>query len=177
MSAEATPPQVGDPSTWGPERSKTITWHDPGPTAAVGLQLSGLAYLRAMGDGGLPSSPIAKLINLEGVDVQPGEITFRCVPDESTYNPLGIVHGGLICTALDSAAGCAVHTTLPAGVGYTSTEIKVNYMRPVTGGTELRIRGWVTKPGRRIAFAEAEIRDPDGKLVANATSTLLIMGG
>ncbi|MDO9408989.1 PaaI family thioesterase [Patulibacter sp.] len=173
--SDTTPPQVGDPSSWGPERSRTITWHDPVPTAQVGLQMSGLDYLNAMGDGGLPQSPIAKLINLEGVTASEGEIVFRCVPDESTYNPLGIVHGGLICTALDSAAGCAVHTTLPAGVGYTSTEIKVNYMRPVMGGTELTIRGWVTKPGRRIAFAEAEIRDPAGKLVANATSTLLIL--
>jgi uncharacterized protein (TIGR00369 family) len=109
--------------------------------------------------------------------VGPGEVVFRCVPDDSTYNPLGTVHGGLLCTALDSAAGCAVHTTLAAGVGYTSAEIKVNYMRPAAAGTALTIRGWVTKPGRRLAFAEAEIRDPDDRQVANATSSLLILTG
>jgi uncharacterized protein (TIGR00369 family) len=95
-------------------------------------------------------------------------------PDESTYNPPGIVHGGIVCTALDSAAGWAVHTTLPAGKAYTSVEIKVNDMRPLHGGTPLTIRGWVTKPGRRIAFAEADVTGPDGKVIANATSTLLV---
>jgi uncharacterized protein (TIGR00369 family) len=174
MAQPDTPPQVGDPETWGPERARTVTWHDPKPTAMVGLQMSGLEYLRAMGDGGLPISPIATLIGLDIVSVKPGEVVFRCEPDESTYNPLGIVHGGVICTALDSAAGCALQTTLAAGVGYTSVEIKVNYMRPVHGGMPLTIRGWVTKPGRRIAFAEAEITGPDGKTIANATSTLLV---
>lgn len=175
MSSDVLPPQVGDPESWGPERSRTVTWHDPRPTAAVGLQMSGLEYLRAMGEGRLPESPIARLIDMQGVEVESGRIVFRCVPDESTYNPLGIVHGGLICTILDSAAGCAVHTTLDAGVGYTSTEIKVNYMRPVVGGIPLLATGRVVKPGKRIAFAEAELRDPEDRLVANATSTLLIL--
>lgn len=177
MSPDAPTPKVGDPSTWGPERSRTVTWHDPAPTAAVGLQMSGLDYLGAMASGDLPAPPIGNTLGFEIASVAPGEVVFRCVPDGSTYNPLGTVHGGLICTALDSAAGCAVHTTLAAGVGYTSAEIKVNYMRPALGGTELTIRGWVTKPGRRLAFAEAEIRDPEGRLVANATSTLLILNG
>lgn len=162
------------PETWGPERSRTVTWHDPKPTALAGLQMDGIDYMRAMGDGRLPPPPISKLMGFEGVSVAPGEVVFRCQPDESTYNPLGIVHGGLVCTVLDSAAGCAVHTTLPAGTAYTSIEIKVNYMRPVHGGTPLTIRGWVTKPGRRVAFAEAEVTGPDGKVIANATSTLLI---
>jgi uncharacterized protein (TIGR00369 family) len=173
--ADGRPPQVGDPSSWGPERSRTVTWHDPRPTALAGLQMSGLDYMRAMLDGRLPTSPIARLIGIDGGDVGEGWIEFRCVPDESTYNPLGIVHGGLMCTLLDSVAGCAVHTTLPVGVGYTSLEIKVSYLRMAHSGAELRARGKVVKPGNRVAFAEAEILGPDDKLIATATSSFLIM--
>lgn len=173
--ASSTPPEVGDPASWGPERRRDVVWHDPRPTAAVGLQMSGLDYLRAMADGKLPTSPIAKLMNIEGISASEGEVLFRCVPDESTYNPLGLVHGGLICTLLDSVAGCAVHTTLPAGVGYTSIEIKVSYMRPVSAGAELLARGWVTKPGRRVSFADGEIKDPEGRVVATASSSCLIL--
>jgi uncharacterized protein (TIGR00369 family) len=86
------------------------------------------------------------------------------------------VHGGLVCTLLDSAAGSAVQSTLPAGVSYTSIEIKVNYLRPVHAQSgRLLAHGWVTKPGRRVAFAEADVRDADGKLVATASSTCLVM--
>ena len=81
-------------------------------------------------------------------------------PDESAYNPIGVVHGGLVCTLLDTVLGCAVHTTLPARVGYTSIEIKVNYLRPVHLGSELVGTRWVTKPGRRVAFAEGEFMAP-----------------
>jgi uncharacterized protein (TIGR00369 family) len=88
-----------------------------------------------------------------------------------------VVHGGLVCTLLDSVAGCAVHSTLPAGVGYTSAEIKVSYLRPVRADTgKLLAHGWVVKPGRRLAFAEADVRSPDGKVIATASSTLLVMG-
>lgn len=173
--ADALPPQVGDPASWGPERSRTVTWHDPRPTALVGLRMSGLDYMRAMLDGRLPTSPIGRLIGIDGGDVGEGWIEFRCVPDESTYNPLGIVHGGLMCTLLDSVAGCAVHTTLPAGVGYTSLEIKVSYLRMAHAGAEMRARGRVVKPGSRVAFADAEILGPDDKPIATATSSFLIM--
>lgn len=172
-----TPHEVGDPSTWGPERRREVVWHDPRPTAAVGLQMSGLDYLTAMAEGKLPTSPIAKLMNIEGVSASDGEVHFRCTPDESTYNPLGLVHGGLLCTLLDSVAGCAVHTTLPAGVGYTSIEIKVSYMRPVHAGTLLLARGWVTKRGRRVSFADAEVTDADGRTIGTASSSCLILGG
>jgi uncharacterized protein (TIGR00369 family) len=170
-------PQLGDPATWGPESSRTVSWHEPIATAAVGLQLSGIDYLTAMADGRLPAPPIARLFDMRPVGATHGEVHFECTPDHSSYNPLGFVHGGFMCTLLDTAAGCAVHTTLPAGVGYTSIEIKVNYMRGVHAGIPLRARGWVTKPGRRVAFAEAEILDPDGKIVASASSSCLIIGG
>ena len=86
------------------------------------------------------------------------------------------MHGGTACVLLDTVAGCAVHSTLPAGVGYTSLEIKVNYLRPIHGGVDLIAHGWVTKPGRRVAFAEGDLRDAEGRVLATATSTCLIMG-
>ena len=126
-------------------------------------------------DGELPGAPIASHFGMDVVAVGPGTVTFRCLPDESHYNPIGTVHGGLVCTLLDSALGCATHTTLPAGSGYTSIEIKVNYLRPVTAASGALIcRGRVTKPGRRVAFAEGEVVDSQGKVVATASGSLLI---
>jgi uncharacterized protein (TIGR00369 family) len=164
------------PAAWGEPRTKTITWYDPLAAAREGATMAGIDHLRAMLDGKLPPPPIMTHFDLGLATVEPGEVVFTCTPDESAYNPIGLVHGGLVCTLLDSVAGCAVQTTLPAGVGYTSIEIKVNYLRPVHGHTgELRARGWVTKPGRRVAFAEGEVTGPDGKVLATATSTCLIM--
>jgi uncharacterized protein (TIGR00369 family) len=108
--------------------------------------------------------------------VHHGLAVFECTPDESVYNPIGLVHGGLACTLADSAAGCAVHTTLEPGARYTSIDITVNYLRPVTlaSGT-LVATGRVTKPGRRVALATAEVTDDAGRLVATATSNCLIL--
>lgn len=98
------------------------------------------------------------------------------VPDESHYNPIGSVHGGFFATVLDSACGCAVHTTLPTGVGYTSLEIKVSFLRPITADTgKVTAHGWVTKRGKGVAFAEADIRDQDGRVLATASSTCLVI--
>ena len=111
-------------------RTKSISWHDPAALAVAGAELSGREFLEAIVDGRLPPPPIARLIGAELVSVGEGEALFRCAPDESTYNPIGIVHGGFLCTLLDSAAGCAVHTLLPAGTGYGSIEIKVSFLNP-----------------------------------------------
>jgi len=165
-------------SDWGEPRSKTISWHEPLAAAKAGAQLSGLEHLRAIINGELPQPPIAALMGFALDRAEPGDVRFRCTPDESVYNPIGMVHGGLVCTLLDSVAGCAVASTLPTGVGYTSVEIKVNYLRSVhLHSGELVAHGWVTKPGRRIAFAEGDVRDSDGKLVATASSTCLIIPG
>ena len=161
---------------WGEPRSRTVSWHDPAITALGALERSGLATMQAIRDGELPAPPIAHLMQFDIVDLAEGRVEFTCVLDESVYNPIGVVHGGLVCTLLDTVAGCAVHTTLPAGVGYTSLEIKVNYLRPIHGGIALTAHGWVTKPGRRAAFAEGDIRDPDGKVLATASSVCLVMG-
>ncbi|MGK5115327.1 PaaI family thioesterase [Geodermatophilus sp. CPCC 205506] len=126
-------------------------------------------------DGRLPPAPIGGLMAMTAVSVDEGTVEFRCLPDESAYNPIGVVHGGLVCTLLDSVAGCAVHSTLPSGVGYTSLEIEVSCLRPVrNGGGELTAIGRVTKPGRRAAFADGEVRDGDGRLIATVSSTCLV---
>ncbi|WP_405164553.1 PaaI family thioesterase [Nocardia sp. NBC_01499] len=164
------------PESWGAARSKTVTWYDPSPSAQAMATLSGLEHVQALISGQLPPVPIAALTGTQVVHAETGVAELVCTPDESMYNPIGLVHGGLVCTLLDAVIGSAVHTTLPAGVGYTSVEIKVNYLRPVRADTgELRARGWVTKPGQRIAFGEGEIRDTDGKVLATASSSCLIM--
>jgi uncharacterized protein (TIGR00369 family) len=110
------------------------------------------------------------------VDVGDGEVVFACEPEESVYNPIGMVHGGLLCTLLDTVAGCAVHSQLPPGAGYSTIEIKVSFLRPVHAGAgELAARGRVVRSGRRVAFAEGEARDAAGRLVGSATSSLLIV--
>jgi uncharacterized protein (TIGR00369 family) len=160
---------------WGPQRSKIVTWHSPGPSTAKGLTLSGIDYLRAMVHGDLPQSPIAGLMEFDIAEVEPGRVVFTCVPDESAYNPIGAIHGGLICTLLDSVTGCAVHSTLPQGKGYTSVEIKVNYLKAVRLSSGLlTATGTLVKGGSRVGFAEGAVTDASGAVVATATSTLLI---
>jgi uncharacterized protein (TIGR00369 family) len=157
------------------ESSKTITWSDPRPSAAAALQLSGLDFLKRMISGEIPPPPIAKRLGFDLVEVADGDAVFEMTADDSHYNPIGVVHGGVALTLLDSAAGCAVHSSLPAGLAYTSLETKVNFLRAITSATgTLRAHGWVTKPGKRAAFAEADLRDADGTVYATAASTCLV---
>ena len=163
---------------WGPPRAKTVEWYDPAITAAAaaGTGLSGLEFLRAIRDGKLPPAPIAALMGFRPVEVEPGRVVFEGTPDESVYNPIGMVHGGYVCTLADTVAACAVHTTLEAGTIYTSIDLNVSYLRTVTlASSPIRAIGLVTKPGRRVAFASAEIVDSAGKVVATATGSCLIM--
>jgi uncharacterized protein (TIGR00369 family) len=163
---------------WGEPRTKTISWHDPLAAARIGAGMAGIEHLRAMRDGLLPPPPIGQLFGIRLVEVEVGTVVFSCIPDESAYNPIGLIHGGLVCTLLDSVLGCAVQSTLPAGVGYTSIEIKVNYVRPVHGDDgELVAYGRVTKPGRRVAFAEGDVRNLGGKVVATASGSCLVTSG
>lgn len=157
------------------EQSKTITWVDPLPQAALARTMSGLDYLQAIIDGDIPGAPIASHINMEFVSVETGIAVMAATPDESHYNPIGSVHGGFFATLLDSVCGCAVQTTLPAGVAYTSLDLTVSFLRGITVGTgRVVATGRVTKPGSRAAFVEADIKDADGRLLATATSTCLV---
>ncbi|WP_207835999.1 PaaI family thioesterase [Williamsia soli] len=160
---------------WGEVRNRNVTWHDPAIPAQVATTLSGIDYMHALADGRIPAPPIVGLIDARLTSVTPGAAEFTLTPNESHFNPIGAVHGGIICTLLDSAAGCAVHTTLPQGFGYTSVEIKVNFMRGTTlDSGDLIARGWVKKAGRRVAFAEAEITDSLGRTVATTSTSLLV---
>lgn len=137
---------------------------------------SGIDHLRAMVSGEVPAPPISSHVGLQIVEVEEGDVVMTAEPDESHYNPIGAVHGGFFATVLDSACGCAVHSTLPAGVGYTTLELKVSFLRPVTADTgTVTAHGWVTKAGRNAAFVEADLRDAAGRVLATATSTCLIV--
>jgi uncharacterized protein (TIGR00369 family) len=156
-------------------RTRTITWEDPMPTAEKGRSMSGLQAMRAVQAGELPPPPIAVLMGMGLVEVEEGRVVFTALPAEYHYNPIGVVHGGLAATLLDSALGCAVHTTLPAGTGYTTLEIKVNYVRAITLATgELRCEAKILHQGGRIATAEGRITDASGKLYAHGTTTCII---
>ncbi len=158
------------------ERSKLITWQDPAVLARGGADLSGREFLQAIVDGELPAPPFASLIGAKLVSVGTGEAVFRSIPDESTYNPLGIVHGGVLAALLDSAAGCAVHTLLPAGAGYSSIEIKVSFLEPIRVDTgEIEVHGRALRAGKRVAFAEAHAHDSVGRLLGHATTSLAVV--
>ncbi|BBZ50578.1 PaaI family thioesterase [Mycobacterium heidelbergense] len=167
--------RVAHTAGWGEAESRLVTWRDPHTTKATAASMSGLAYWKAVADGHLPPPPIGELMRMSILDVENGRIAFGCMPDGSMYNPLGMVHGGMLCTLLDTVTGCALHTTLPEGVGYTSVEIKVNYLKAVTAASgPLTAVGTVVKAGSRIGFTEATVTDASGALVATASSTLLI---
>lgn len=137
---------------------------------------SGIELLRAMIAGELPAPPISKALGMLLVEVEPGRAVFEGRPGPHLYNPLGSVHGGFALTLIDSATGCAVHTELDAGVGYTTVETKANMVRPVPSEGIVRCEGRVLSRGRQIATAEAYLRSEDGKLLAHGTSTLIILG-
>ena len=155
------------------DRTREHRWQDPAPLLRQG-DLSGLELLRRMGKD-LPGPPIAHTLDFDLDEVSEGRVTFVMDPAEFHENPLGTVHGGVLATLLDSATGCAVHSTLPAGVGYTTTSLNVTYVRPVTQRTgQVRCIGTVLSRGRRTALAEGRIVDANDRLMAHATSTLMI---
>jgi len=157
-------------------RRKTISWDDPMATASAARTMPGLEFLTAMAEGRIPPAPIAAHLGMRIVSVEEAAVHFAATPDESLYNPIGSVHGGVAATMLDSAVGCAVHSTLPAGTGYTSVELKISFVRAVTGASgEIHARGRVVKTGARVAFAEGDLRAADGTLLATASTTCLII--
>ena len=148
---------------------------DPREVAEQGLRLSGMEYIQAIFRGELPAPPISELMGFRGVEAEPGRAVFEMEPGPQHYNPIGSVHGGIALTLLDSAMGCAVHTTLGAGVGYTTLEVKTNFVRPISADTGvIRCEGVVLHSGSRIATAEGKLTDAAGKLLAHGTTTCLI---
>ncbi|HWZ28379.1 MAG TPA: PaaI family thioesterase [Gemmatimonadales bacterium] len=139
------------------------------------VDLTGVEMLQGILDGRLPRPPIGDTLALTPIRFEAGLGVFQGRPEPGHYNPLGVVHGGWITTVLDSAMGCAVHSTLPAGKAYTTLELKVNFIRPVTLAVQLvRAEGRLIHAGRQVATAEGRLVGPDGKLYAHATTTCLI---
>jgi len=157
------------------KRTLTVDWEDPRVLVEAARGLSGLEFLQRIITGELPPPPIAALLKFELAELSEGHAVFAVEPAEYHYNPIGVVHGGLAATLLDSAMGCAVHSALPAGAGYTSLEIKVNFVRPLTAETgRVRCEAKLIHLGGRTATAEGRVVDEAGKLYAHGTTTCLI---
>lgn len=158
------------------KRNLSVTWEDPVALAQAGRSMAGIEFLRAMRDGRLPHPPICALLGYRLTEVESDHAVFEIAPAEQHYNPIGVVHGGIAMTLLDSAMGCAVQTRMPAGGGYTTLEAKTNLVRAVTADTgAMRAVGKVVHVGKRVATAEARLEDREGKLYAHATSTCIVL--
>lgn len=159
-------------------RRRELVWQDPLPSAEAGAKMAGLDYMQAVVDGDVPPPPIAVTMNFAVVEVAEGHAVFDGLPGEEHYNPIGVVHGGYASTLLDSALGCAVHTTLAVGEAYTTLTLEVKLVRPITRETgAVQSIAEVTYRGRRQAVSEAKLIAIDsGKLLATGTSTCMILG-
>jgi uncharacterized protein (TIGR00369 family) len=141
----------------------------------VMASMTGLDFVRAIFDGRLPAPPIMQTVEPFDSTAEPGVVAFHSVPGFRHYNPIGSVHGGYAAILLDSAMGLAVHSTLPAGTGYTTLEFKVSFIKGMTKDTgPVRTEGRTLSVGRRAATAEARISDARGRLLAHATTTCLV---
>jgi uncharacterized protein (TIGR00369 family) len=158
-------------------RTRSFSWEDPTATTAAGLKLPGLQCMQAIIDGTLPPPPIARLLDFTILEVDDGRALFSMEPAEWMYNPIGSVHGGIAATILDSCMGCAVHTTLEAGVGYTTTDLHVRYIRAM-GETTGRVlaEGRTVHRGRRTATADGRLFvESDETLIAHGTTGCVIL--
>jgi uncharacterized protein (TIGR00369 family) len=146
------------------------------PDVSVMLSMPGLDYLRGILRGEYPAAPIAATLNFFPTEFDHGRAVFEGIPERFAYNPLGGVHGGWAATILDSALGCAVHSTLPAGKYYTTVDLSISLVRAITETTKrVRCEAKVVHAGSTVATAEAKLVDDRGQLCAHGTTTCLIM--
>ncbi|MEW1905998.1 MULTISPECIES: PaaI family thioesterase [unclassified Streptomyces] len=156
-------------------RTRTVEWEDPAASARAAGTMAGLDFLREIAAGRLPGPPVAALLGFTLEEVGDGRVVFSFEPAEEHYNPIGSVHGGVYATLLDSAAGCAVHSTLPRGTAYTSLDLSTRFLRPITIATgKVRAVGTVLTRGRRTSLAEAGLYDAEDRLLGHATSTCML---
>ncbi len=158
-----------------PSRERVVRWSDPLSLARASRSMGGRAFLEALQREDLPPPPFSQLVRFRFEEIGDGEVRCALEPDESQYNPHGSVHGGIVATVLDTVMGCAVHSRLPVGRGYTTLEIKVNYVRAVTiaAGT-LHATGRLLHLGRQTAVADGRIVDAGGRLYAHSSTTCLV---
>lgn len=156
-------------------RTRTFEWLDPARVVHLARSMAGVDFLRSVCDKQIEAAPLGQCLNFQLVEVEVGRVVFAIKPAEYHYNPIGTVHGGVLATLCDSAMGATVHSTLQKGEAYTSLEIKVNFLRPVTVDSGmLRCEGKLISRGSRIAVVTAQLIDETGKLYAHASSTCLI---
>ncbi|SDK21270.1 PaaI family thioesterase [Streptomyces indicus] len=156
-------------------RVRTYEWDDPSITAAAVGTASGLEFLRSVQKRQLPAAPISATLDFTLDEVAEGRAVFSMTPGEEHYNPIGSVHGGVYATLLDSAAGCAVQSTLPPGMGYTSLDLSVKFLKRITSDTgRIRAIGTIISRGRQTALAQAQLVDEGDRVLAHATSSCMI---
>ncbi len=159
-----------------PVRERVVRWADPHETAEAIRMRGGLEGLTAMLRGEIPPPPIAELMGIRIAEVEKGRVVFEGDPGEHLFNPIGVVHGGFAATILDSALGCSIHSVLPAGVGYTTTDLHVRYLRAIRGDSgRVRCEAKVAHAGRSTAVAEARLTDAEGRLLCIATTACAIL--
>ena len=157
-------------------RERLVRWEDPLASAGALRAMSGIEAIRAVRDGRVPRPPIGLLMNFAIVEVDEGRVVFEGYPGEEHYNPIGIVHGGFALTLFDSAMGCAIHTLLPQGVGYTTTDVQVRFIRGITKDTgPVRCEATAVHVGRSTAVAEAKLRDGQGRVLGTGTTACAIL--
>jgi len=155
--------------------SRLIEWDDPAKIAEMGRGLSGLAFLTGIKEGRIPQPPISKLLGFHFTHLEAGGVHLLLPIGAHLYNPIGSVHGGIAATVLDTVMGCSVHSMLPQGRAYSTLEIKISYLRPLTQALgEVTAEGRVLNLGRKAAFAEGKIIDAAGKIYATGTTTCAV---
>lgn len=156
--------------------SRNVTWTEPAALWEELRGMTGRAFLERVRDGLIPAPPFAALIGIRLVEVDDGRVVFEAQPDESVYNPIGLVHGGFIATILDSAIGCSVTSKMPIGKIAVSQDINVRYFKPLKADSgTIRCEGRVLNIGRTTATGEGRLYGPEGRLHAHATSTLAVV--
>jgi uncharacterized protein (TIGR00369 family) len=164
-----------DGNSEGQRRVLTVTWDDPMPYLQEAMASAPLGYLRKMINGEIPRAPIGALMGLGGVEIEEGRAVLYADPGEHHYNSLGMVHGGLAATLLDTAMGFAVHSTLPQGGYFSTLEMSIGFVRPITEATgRVTCTGSTIHVGKTVGRAEGNLTDANGKLLAHATCTCLV---
>ena len=158
-----------------PERVRIVTWEDPRTPAREARRLSGAAFFDAMRRGKIPEPPFGKLLGIDMFDAGEGFFMMSLQPQEIHYNPMGCVHGGILATLLDSVMSASVHTSLSADRGYLTSEINVQFLRPVFTGTgEIMASGHLVSLDEHVALAEGKIFDSGDTIYAKATATCVV---
>ena len=159
-------------------RERLVQWNDPAPTIDAVRKAAGIEAIRGIASGDIPRPPISVLVNFSIKEVEEGRVVVEGYPGEEHYNPIGSVHGGFALTLFDTAMSCAIHTLLPAGVGYTTTDVQVRFIRGMTKETgTVRCEGTAIHVGRSTAVAEAKLYDGQGRLLGIGTTGCAILRG